>query len=120
MTCRFGNFIGSSGSCFDVWDRQKEAGEKITVTDTSAERYFISIPQVVNFITRIHEIGSNGKIYIPKMDSLNIYHLAMQWTEHNAKNILITGLREGEKVNELLYSEHERKKLIEGDDFYEI
>lgn len=117
-TCRFGNFIGSSGSCFAVWDRQKEAREKITVTDIAAERYFISIEAVVSFIIRILEIGENGRIYIPKMKEQNIYRLAMEYTGCLPSEISITGFREGEKVHEKLYSQHEATRIEDMGDHY--
>jgi len=121
MTCRFGNFILSSGSCYYVWDRQRELGEKITVTHLDATRYFIEIKDVAGFIIRILEIGENGRIYIPKgMQEKNIYKLAIEHTGCEPKEISITGLREGEKVRELLYSEHEQKRLIGRGDYYEI
>lgn len=120
MTCRFGNFIGSSGSCFEVWDRQKAAGEKITVTDLSAERYFISIEDVIGFIIRITETGENGRIYLPKMKEKNIYKLALEYTGCGPDEISITGFREGEKVNEKLYSQHEATRIKDMGDHYVI
>lgn len=117
VTGRFGNFTGSSGSCFEVWSRQKELGEKITVTHPEATRYFIEIADVTRFIIKIMDIGLNGKIYIPKMQEKRIYDLAKEYT---SEEILITGLREGEKLHESLYSEHERKRLVGRGDYYEL
>lgn len=117
---RFGNFVGSSGSCFEVWDRQKESGRKITVTDTKASRYFIPIEDVVSFIVMMIKFGRNGSIYIPKMDEERIYPLAMSWTGCKPDDILITGLREGEKLCEELYSRHESTIIKERGDYYEI
>lgn len=117
-TCRFGNFIGSSGSCFEVWDRQKAAGEKITVTDLAAERYFISIEDVAHFIIRILKDGKDGQIYIPKMKEQNIYKLALRHTGCDPTEISITGFREGEKVCEKLYSQHESTRIKDMGDHY--
>ena len=119
MTCRFGNFIGSSGSCFEVWDRQKEAGEKITVTDLAAERYFITLHDVVSFVIRILEIGENGRIYIPaNMKLQNIYKLALRHTGCGPNEISLTGFREGEKVCEKLYSQHEATRIKDEGEYY--
>jgi len=120
VTGRFGNFVGSSGSCFEVWSRQKYAGEKITVTHPDATRYFIEIDDVARFIIKIMDIGENGKIYIPKMQERSIYKLALEHTGCTLDKIAITGLREGEKLHEKLYSEHERKMLIGRGDYCEI
>ena len=117
---RFGNFVGSSGSCFEVWDRQKESGEKVTVTDAKASRYFIPIEDVVSFIIKTLKFGKSGRIYIPKMDKERIYPLAMRWTGCKPDDILITGLREGEKVHEELYSGHELTRITDRGDYYEL
>lgn len=121
MIGRFGNFYGeSSGSCFEVWDRQKESGKKITVTDTKASRYFIPVEDVVSFIIRILKVGKDGRIYIPKMEESRIYPLAMSWTGCKPDDILITGLREGEKVHEELYSGYELTRIKDRGDYYEF
>jgi len=121
ITGRFGNFIGSSGSCFEVWDRQIAAGEKITVTHIDATRHFIEIKDAVNSIIKILDIGKNGKIYIPKeMQEKNIYQLALDRPWYDCDGTIITGLREGEKLHEELWSEHEEKRLIVRGDYYEL
>ena len=117
---RFGNFVGSSGSCFEVWDRQKESGEKVTVTDAKASRYFIPIEDVVSFIIKTLKFGKSGRIYIPKMDKERIYPLAMKWTGCKPDDILITGLREGEKVHEELYSGYELTRIKDRGGYYEL
>ena len=118
ITGRFGNFIGSSGSCFEVWDRQKEAGEKITVTSMGAERYFIEIADVARFIVKIMDIGVNGRIYIPKMKKHEICELAQEYTGCEFEDMVITGLRDGEKECESLYSHYELEQLIDIGDYY--
>jgi len=122
MTCRFGNFYGeSAGSCFEVWDRQKEAGEKITVTDTTAERYFIPIEDVVAFVIGVLTVGESGRIYIPaNMKRQNIYKLALEYTGCSPDEITITGFREGERVHEKLYSQHESTRITDMGDHYVI
>jgi FlaA1/EpsC-like NDP-sugar epimerase len=103
-----------------VWDRQKELGEKITVTDAKASRYFIPIEDVVSFIIRTLKFGKNGRIYIPKMKEERIYPLAMKWTGCKPDDILITGLREGEKIHEELYSQHELTRIKDRGGYYEL
>lgn len=120
MIGRFGNFVGSSGSCYKIWDRQKEAGEKITVTDLTAERYFISIPDVAACVLRMVKGGENGRIYIPTMKTTNIYQLAMEYTGCDAEDIEVIGLRGNEHVFERLYSQQEATRLCDKGDYYEL
>jgi len=118
---RFGNFYGeSAGSCFEVWDHQRRSNEKITVTDMNMERYFIRIDDVAACILRMTKSGKSGRIYIPKMKTKNIYRLAMEYTGCEAKDIVITGMREGEKIYEKLYSQQESTRIKDKGDYYVI
>ena len=117
---RFGNFIKSSGSCYEIWDQQRESGKKITVTDMSAERYFIQMESVAACVLRMVQGGENGRIYIPKMETKNIYKLAMEYTGCEAGDIEIMGLRGGEHMFERLYSQSEAKRLCDKGDYYVI
>jgi len=54
------------------------------------------------------------------MDKERIYPLAMRWTGCKPDDILITGLREGEKVHEELYSGHELTRIKDRGDYYEL
>ena len=117
---RFGNFIRSSGSCYEVWDQQRERGEKITVTDMSAERYFIPLESVAACVLRMVRGGENGRTYIPKMETKNIYQLAMEYTGCTAEDIEITGLRGEEHMFERLHSRAEAIRLRDKGDYYVI
>jgi FlaA1/EpsC-like NDP-sugar epimerase len=120
MIGRFGNFIGSSGSCYEVWDRQKAAGKKITVTDISAERYFISIEDVAVCVLRMVKGGENGRIYVPKMEMKNIYQLAIEHTRCDAEDIEVTGLRGNEHVFERLHTQREATRIKDMGDHYVV
>ena len=47
---RFGNVINSSGSVIPIFKNQILSGNKITITDKKATRYFMSIPEAVSLI----------------------------------------------------------------------
>ncbi len=49
VICRFGNIIASSGSVYEIFDRQSKTG-KLTVTHVDMERYFISAVQKADII----------------------------------------------------------------------
>ena len=120
MIGRFGNFIRSSGSCYEIWDRQREQGKKITVTDMSAERYFIQMEDVAACVLRMIRDGENGRIYIPKMETKNIYQLAMEYTGCDAGDIEIIGLRGEEHLFERLYTISEAERVHDKGGYYVI
>lgn len=120
MIGRFGNFIKSSGSCYEIWDRQREQGKKITVTDMAAERYFIQMEDVAGCVLRMVRGGKTGRTYIPKMETKNIYQLAMEYTGCTAEDVEIVGLRGEEHVFEHLYTQAEAKRVQDEGDHYVI
>lgn len=118
---RPGNFWRSRGNVFEIWDKQKEACEQLTVTDPRMERYFISVEDVSQFILKVEEIMKGGEIFIPKMKLYNILKLAKtELGDAPVQQIKFTGIREGEKLVESLWSEAEASYLKEHNEFWVI
>jgi len=106
---RFGNVIGSSGSLIPKIQNQISNNSEITVTDTEATRYFMTINDAVNLTLQSTQLSNKGQIYVLDMGKpINIYELVKKIIINSGKenlinNIKITGLRNGEKLHEKLY-----------------
>jgi FlaA1/EpsC-like NDP-sugar epimerase len=106
---RFGNVIGSSGSLIPKIQNQISNNSEITVTDTKATRYFMTINDAVNLTLQSTQLSNKGQIYVLDMGKpINIYELVKKIIINSGKenlinNIKITGLRNGEKLHEKLY-----------------
>lgn len=111
VVIRSGNIMGSSGSCFQIWDKQYASGKPLTVTDLNATRYMASKEAIVRaIIFKIDlDIIENG-LYILRMAN---YRVADLITKYVDAEINIIGLQEGEKLHEELYNENERGKFID-------
>jgi FlaA1/EpsC-like NDP-sugar epimerase len=110
MVVRSGNIFGSSGSVIEKWRHQIKQSNKITVTSLEMTRFFINVKTLADFIIEIIERGESGKIYVPFQKVATLEDLAKAIIElyGNKKTRLeITGLREGEKVHEKLFSSFE-------------
>jgi FlaA1/EpsC-like NDP-sugar epimerase len=110
MVVRSGNIFGSSGSVIEKWRHQIKQSNKITVTSLEMTRFFINVKALADFIIEIIERGESGKIYVPFQKVATLEDLAKAIIElyGNKKTRLeITGLREGEKVHEKLFSSFE-------------
>ena len=110
---RFGNIIGSRGSVLPKFINQIKSNEKVTVTDKNMTRFFITINIAVKRIIEALKIMNAGEIFIiNNMTSLRIYDLAYSLIRYFSvkKNIVINGLREGEKLYEELATINEMKK----------
>lgn len=114
MTVRFGNVIGSSGSVMPVFRKQIQDGGPVTVTDENAERYFMTITEASRLILQAGALGKGGEIFILKMGTpVRIMQMAEDLIRLSGRepytdvDIVVTGLREGEKLCEELIAHGE-------------
>ena len=120
---RFGNVLGSSGSVVPLFKKQIKAGGPITITDKNVIRYFMTIPEAAQLVIQAGALASGGDVFVLDMgEPIRIYDLAVKviqlsgLTLRNHSNekgdieIIVTGLRPGEKLyEELLLSKNPKK-----------
>jgi FlaA1/EpsC-like NDP-sugar epimerase len=112
---RFGNVLDSSGSVVPLFRQQVAKGGPLTVTDSRATRYFMTIPEAAQLVLQAGALGSGGDVFVLDMGKpVRIMDLARRIIElsgmrvRDAGNpqgdieIVITGLRPGEKLYEEL------------------
>jgi FlaA1/EpsC-like NDP-sugar epimerase len=113
IAVRFGNVLGSRGSLTEIWQKQHDNGEPLTVTDPQMTRYMMTIEDAVKLVIEASEKGKGGEVFILEMgNKVNILELA--------KQIVITGKRPGEQITEEIMSEEERLKAKREGEFYVI
>jgi len=110
---RSGNITASNGSVLNIWDEAIKNNEPVKITHRDMRRYFITAP---NLAKRIWEKFLAGeKVIIPEMDrEVSLYNLALAKLRHYGKDretypIQFIGLRPGEKLEESLMWEREKR-----------
>ncbi len=110
VSVRFGNVLGSRGSVLPTFKQQIKNGGPLTVTHPDVTRYFMTIPEAVRLVLQAGAIGEKGEIMILDMgEPVKIAHLAEELIKLSGKKIDIqyTGLRPGEKMDEILTASSE-------------
>lgn len=110
ISVRFGNVLGSRGSMLHTFNTQIEQGGPITVTHPDVTRYFMTIPEACELVVQAGAIGLPGDVLVLDMGTpVKILDVARRMIATSGKRIEITftGLREGEKLHEVLFSDQE-------------
>jgi FlaA1/EpsC-like NDP-sugar epimerase len=115
ITVRFGNVIGSTGSVVPLFLKQIRRGGPVTVSDPRATRYFMTVREAALLVIRAAAIGAGGEIFILDMgEALNMLEVAQDlimlagYEPETEIPVVVTGLRDGEKLHESLAGTGER------------
>jgi UDP-N-acetylglucosamine 4,6-dehydratase len=111
IVVRAGNIFGSSGSVIERWQREINKNNQISVTNPEMSRFFINVNNMVDFLIEIMETGENGNIYIPPQETIILADLAKAVIDlygNSATRQKICGVRTGEKLHEVLFTEGEK------------
>ena len=121
IAVRYGNVLGSSGSVIPKFIEQIKNKEKITITDPAMTRFSISMDKALDFILHATEIAKGSEIFVPKLRAYSIGDLKEALFELLGKtNEEIIGIREGEKLNEILINSDEIRYSWEYENMYMI
>lgn len=111
LSVRFGNVLGSRGSVLTAFRKQIADGGPVTVTDRRVTRYFMTVEEAVQLVVQAGALASGGQSLVLDMgEPVSIAAVAERLTAQMPQpvEIVYTGLRPGEKVQEVLLGEGER------------
>ena len=127
---RFGNVLGSSGSVVPLFERQIAAGGPVTLTDPGVTRYFMTVEEASSLVLQsaaLQDRTSETGLYVLDMgEPMPILQLAETMIRMKGLvpgvdiKITTTGLRDGEKMHEVLTYEHEAVVSTKVDGIWQV
>lgn len=111
---RLGNIIETRGNVFEIWNDERENNKPLSITHPKMERYFFHVDEAVDFIIKCIPLVNAGEIFIPKMKSYKIKELASKVSDKHK----IIGLRQGEKLEEILITKEEEENAQKKGDMW--
>ena len=124
ISVRFGNVLASNGSVVPKFKAQIEAGGPVTVTHPEMVRYFMTIREACDLVVSAssHALGperSDVSVYVLNMGQpVKIAALAERMIRLSGLEpgrdiqIVFTGMRPGERLNEILFAQDEANSGI--------
>lgn len=116
---RYGNVVGSRGSVIPFFKKMIADGAKeLPITDPQMTRFWITLPQGVEFVLNSFLRMHGGEIFVPKIPSMRITDLAEAL--HPGIPHKTVGIRPGEKLHEVMCPADDSHLTLEFDDHFVI
>ncbi len=116
---RYGNVVGSRGSVVPFFKNLIAQGAKeLPVTDERMTRFWITLPQGVDFVLKNFQRMHGGEVFVPKIPSMRIMDLVESLVP--GIKVKIIGIRPGEKLHELMVPADNSRQTLEFSDHYII
>jgi len=113
---RLGNVRETRGNVFEIWNEENKNNKPLSITHPEMKRYFVHVDEAVENIIKCITMTNIGEIFIPKMKSYKIKDLASEISDKHK----IIGIRQGEKLEEILITKQEKIMAQEKDNMWII
>jgi FlaA1/EpsC-like NDP-sugar epimerase len=117
---RYGNVLASRGSVIPLFLDQIRCGGPVTITTPEMTRFLLSLNQAVDTIFAALAGAKRGETYIPRVPSARMTDLAEVLIGSRPVKTIVTGIRPGEKIHEILVSEEEAHRTVSRGDYLAI
>lgn len=116
---RYGNVVGSRGSVVPFFKSLIDRGEKkLPITDFNMTRFWITLDQGIDLVCRAMSEGKGGEIFVAKIPSCLMTDLARAMLPD--AELVPVGIREGEKLHEVMITAEDSRNTYEYDKTYII
>ncbi len=117
---RYGNVLASRGSVIPLFHEQIKTGGPVTITTDDMTRFLMPLERAVDTILNALQHALPGETVVPKVPAARIIDVAKALIGDRKIEILITGIRPGEKIHEVMVSSEEAWRTFEHGSYYVI
>ncbi len=117
---RYGNVLSSRGSVIPLFHEQIRNGGPVTITTRDMTRFLLTLDHAVDTIFAAIAEAQPGEIYVPRAPSSRIVDVANALIGGRHIDMVLTGIRPGEKIHEIMVSDEEAKRTVERGKWYAI
>jgi UDP-glucose 4-epimerase len=117
---RYGNVLASRGSVIPLFLDQIENGGPVTVTVPAMTRFLLSLNTAVDTVFHALRMARPGETIVPRAPAATVMNIARAMVGDRKIDIQVTGIRPGEKMDEIMVSDEESRRTISRGDYYAI
>jgi UDP-glucose 4-epimerase len=120
LCVRYGNVLASRGSVIPLFLDQIARGGPVTVTVPAMTRFLLSLDVAVDTVFAALRTARAGETLVPRAPAATAMNLARAMVGDRGISIQVTGIRPGEKMDEIMVSEEEARRTIGRGKYYAI
>jgi FlaA1/EpsC-like NDP-sugar epimerase len=120
VAVRYGNVLSSRGSVIPLFVQQIKSGGPVTLTLPEMTRFLLSLDRAVDTVFAALRGAERGDIYVPQIGAARVVDVAEMLIGDRDIETVVTGIRPGEKVHEIMVSDEEAYRTTERDDHYVV
>jgi UDP-glucose 4-epimerase len=117
---RYGNVLASRGSVIPLFLDQIEHGGPVTVTVPEMTRFLLSLDVAVDTVFAALRMARAGETLVPRAPSATVMNVARALVGDRDIAISVTGIRPGEKMDEIMISDEEARRAVVRESYYAI
>jgi len=107
---RGGNVMGSNGSVIPFFIEQIRSGGPVTITDRDMTRFFLTLEEAIGLLFKAAESSVGGETFVMNMPACRIADVAEVLMDYfGPVDLIEIGAKPGEKIDEMLISQHEAR-----------
>lgn len=110
---RYGNVLASRGSVIPLFHEQIRNGGPVTITTPEMTRFLLRLDEAVDTVFAAITDAEPGQTLVPRAPSARMVDVAAALIGDRPIQQVITGIRPGEKIHEIMVSEEEAIRTVE-------